>query len=64
LSDYNAGDDAFERIQALTQEVHRRREENARDDQELTDEYTKMKSAGVQATLADCLAELAQKSSD
>ncbi|SNZ20815.1 DNA primase [Cohaesibacter gelatinilyticus] len=64
LSDCDASDAAFERIQALTQEVHRRREENAREDQELTDEYAKMKSAGVQATLSDCLAELAEKSAD
>ncbi|MCV6546164.1 MAG: DNA primase [Cohaesibacter sp.] len=62
LSDQDASEKAFERIQALTQEVHRRREENARDDQDLTDEYGKMKSAGIQASLADCLAELAQKS--
>ncbi|MCT4656400.1 MAG: DNA primase [Cohaesibacter sp.] len=59
MHDPDVGDHAFERIQALTQELHRRREENVREDQDLFDEYKKMQTAGISADLATTLSELA-----
>ncbi|PLW79109.1 DNA primase [Cohaesibacter celericrescens] len=49
----------FARIQSLTNELHRRREENLREEQELSELYNQMKSAGIGMTLEDVLAQLA-----
>lgn len=56
---HGVDDNAFSRIQAMTTELHRRREENAREDQELNEQYDKMKAAGVDADLTTTLARLA-----
>jgi DNA primase len=50
----------FTRIQILTNELHRRREENIRDDQDLAEQYNQMKAAGAQGDLASILAQLAE----
>lgn len=55
----SVSEDIFARIQAMTTELHRRREENMREDQELSEQYSKMKEVGVRADLASTLAELA-----
>ncbi|WP_316860252.1 DNA primase [uncultured Cohaesibacter sp.] len=52
-------EDSFSRIQTLTNELHRRREENLREEQELSELYDQMKSAGLSRSLEDVLAHLA-----
>ena len=52
-------DDVFARIQTMTNELHRRREENLREEQELSELYNQMKSAGMNESLGVVLAELA-----
>ncbi|SNY91551.1 DNA primase [Cohaesibacter sp. ES.047] len=60
----SVSEDMFARIQFLNNEVHRRREENLREEHELSELYNQMKAAGVQANLIDVLAELGQNRSD
>ena len=50
---------AFHRIQYLTNELHRRREENLREEQELSELYDQMKSGSERVSLEEVLLQLA-----
>ncbi|WP_114009521.1 DNA primase [Cohaesibacter intestini] len=50
----------FDRIRTLNNELHRRREENLREEQELSELYNQMKESGISDTLEDTLAQLAK----
>ena len=53
-------EDVFARIQTLTNELHRMREENIREEQELSEIYNSLRAEGISAKLEDVLAELAE----
>ena len=50
----------FARVQFMNNELHRRREENLREEQELSELYNQMKASGISASLEDVLAQLAE----
>ncbi|WP_319413270.1 DNA primase [uncultured Cohaesibacter sp.] len=55
---------SFHRIQSLTNELHRRREENLREEQELSELYDQMKSGGDMVPLEEVLLQLAEPAAE